>query len=144
MPDFDTDFCQDRRGEVIDYVMRKYGKDHVAQIVTFGTMAARAAIRDVGRVMNFTYAETDAVAKQIPATLHMTLDEALRVSPQLRSRCMRADERIKKLVDTARGARGHAPQHLDARRRRGHHGKSRSATMCRWRATTRPSSRSLP
>ncbi len=66
MPDFDTDFCQERRGEVIDYVMRKYGKDRVAQIVTFGTMAARAAIRDVGRALNFTYAETDAVAKLIP------------------------------------------------------------------------------
>ena len=69
MPDFDTDFCQERRGEVIEYVMRKYGKDRVAQIVTFGTMAARAAIRDVGRVLNFSYAETDAVAKLIPTTL---------------------------------------------------------------------------
>ena len=105
MPDFDTDFCQLRRGEVIDYVMGKYGKDHVAQIVTFGTMAARAAIRDVGRVMNLTYAETDAVAKQIPATPHMTLDEALRISPQLRT-MVESDERIKKLVDTARGLEG--------------------------------------
>ena len=105
MPDFDTDFCQLRRGEVIDYVMGKYGKDHVAQIVTFGTMAARAAIRDVGRVMNLTYAETDAVAKQIPATPHMTRDEALRISPQLRT-MVESDERIKKLVDTARGLEG--------------------------------------
>ena len=80
MPDFDTDFCQARRGEVIDYVTRKYGKDHVAQIVTFGTMAARAAIRDVGRVLNFSYAETDAVAKLIPTTLHMTLEEALKLT----------------------------------------------------------------
>ena len=105
MPDFDTDFCQERRGEVIDYVMRKYGKDRVAQIVTFGTMAARAAIRDVGRALNFTYAETDAVAKLIPTTLHMTLDEALRVSPQLKE-MYDGDERVKKLVDTARALEG--------------------------------------
>ena len=105
MPDFDTDFCQARRGEVIDYVMRKYGKDRVAQIVTFGTMAARAAIRDVGRVLNFTYAETDAVAKLIPTTLHMTLDEALKVSPQLKQ-MYDGDERVKRLVDTARALEG--------------------------------------
>ncbi len=105
MPDIDMDFCQARRGEVIDYVMRKYGKDHVAQIVTFGTMAARAAIRDVGRALNFTYAETDAVAKLIPTTLHMTLDEALRVSPQLKQ-MYDGDERVRKLVDTARALEG--------------------------------------
>ncbi|MFR5420972.1 MAG: hypothetical protein ACLTG4_02780 [Oscillospiraceae bacterium] len=120
MPDFDTDFCQLRRGEVIDYVMGKYGKDHVAQIVTFGTMAARAAIRDVGRVMNLTYAETDAVAKQIPATPHMTLDEALRISPQLRT-MVESDERIK---SSRHGARPRGiPATPDARRRRRHHGK---------------------
>ena len=105
MPDFDTDFCQARRGEVIDYVTEKYGKDRVAQIVTFGTMAARAAIRDVGRTLNFTYAETDAVAKLIPTTLHMTLDEALKVSPQLKE-MYDGDERVKKLVDTARALEG--------------------------------------
>ena len=69
MPDFDTDFCQERRGEVIEYVTHKYGADHVAQIATFGTMAARGAIRDVGRVLNFTYAETDIVAKQVPGMI---------------------------------------------------------------------------
>lgn len=105
MPDIDMDFCQARRGEVIDYVMRKYGKDHVAQIVTFGTMAARGAIRDVGRVMDFTYAETDAVAKLIPFAVHMTLDDALKLSPQLKS-LYDADERVKKLVDTARAIEG--------------------------------------
>lgn len=105
MPDFDTDFCQARRPEVIDYVTRKYGKDRVAQIVTFGTMAARAAIRDVGRVLNFSYAETDAVAKLIPTTLHMTLEEALKVSPQLKE-MYDADERVRKLVDTARALEG--------------------------------------
>ncbi len=105
MPDIDMDFCQARRGEVIDYVMRKYGKDRVAQIVTFGTLAARAAIRDVGRALNFTYAETDAVAKLIPTTLHMTLEEALKVSPQLKE-LYDSDARVKELVDTARAIEG--------------------------------------
>ena len=105
MPDFDTDFCQERRGEVIDYVMEKYGKDHVAQIATFGTMAARGAIRDVGRALNFTYAETDIVAKLVPTTLHITLDEALKVSPKLKE-LYDGDERVKKLIDTARALEG--------------------------------------
>ena len=105
MPDFDTDFCQERRGEVIDYVVRKYGKDHVAQIATFGTMAARGAIRDVGRALNFTYAETDVVAKLVPTTLHITLDEALKVSPKLKE-MYDGDERVKKLIDTARALEG--------------------------------------
>ena len=105
MPDFDTDFCQERRGEVIDYVTRKYGSDHVAQIATFGTMAARGAIRDVGRALNFTYAETDVVAKLVPTTLHITLDEALKTSPQLKS-MYDEDERVKKLIDTARSLEG--------------------------------------
>ena len=105
MPDFDTDFCQERRGEVIDYVMRKYGKDHVAQIATFGTMAARGAIRDVGRALNFTYAETDVVAKLVPNTLHITLKEALEVSPKLKE-MYDGDPRVKKLIDTARALEG--------------------------------------
>ena len=100
MPDFDTDFCQERRGEVIDYVYRKYGADHVAQIVTFGTMAARGAIRDVGRALNFTFAETDVVAKLVPAGPHVTLKSALEESPRFRE-MYNGDERIKKLIDTA-------------------------------------------
>ena len=105
MPDFDTDFCQERRGEVIAYVTEKYGADHVAQIATFGTMAARGAIRDVGRALNFTYAETDVVAKLVPTTLHITLDEALKTSPQLKA-MYDEDERVKKLIDTARSLEG--------------------------------------
>ena len=105
MPDFDTDFCQERRGEVIDYVTRKYGADHVAQIATFGTMAARGAIRDVGRALNFTYAETDIVAKLVPSTPHITLDEALKVSPKLKE-MYDGDERVKLLIDTARSLEG--------------------------------------
>ena len=105
MPDFDTDFCQERRGEVIEYVMRKYGSDHVAQIATFGTMAARGAIRDVGRALNFTYAETDVVAKLVPTTLHITLKDALEVSPKLKE-MYDNDERVKKLIDTAMSLEG--------------------------------------
>lgn len=106
MPDFDTDFCQERRGEVIDYVVQKYGADHVAQIATFGTMAARGAIRDVGRALNFTYAETDVVAKLVPTMpLHITLKEALNVSPKLKE-MYDSDERVRKLIDTAMSLEG--------------------------------------
>ena len=84
MPDIDIDFCFERRGEVIDYVADKYGRDHVAQIVTFGTMLARAAIRDTGRALNIPYGEVDTVAKLVPSELGMTLQHALEVSPQLR------------------------------------------------------------
>ena len=105
MPDFDTDFCQERRPEVIEYVMRKYGADHVAQIATFGTMAARGAIRDVGRALNFTYAETDVVAKLVPTTLHITLKEALQVSPKLKE-LYDKEPRTKQLIDTAMSLEG--------------------------------------
>ena len=105
MPDFDTDFCQERRGEVIEYVMRKYGSDRVAQIATFGTMAARGAIRDVGRALNFSYAETDVVAKLVPATPHMTLDEALKTSAQLKT-MYDDDPKVRTLLDTARSLEG--------------------------------------
>ena len=105
MPDIDMDFGDTRRAEVVDYVRRKYGEDHVAQIVTFGTMAARGSIRDVGRVMNFTYAETDAVAKLVPPTPHMTLADALKQSPQLRQ-MYDSDERVRELVDTAKAIEG--------------------------------------
>ena len=105
MPDFDTDFCQERRGEVIDYVTRKYGKDRVAQIVTFGTMAARGAVRDVGRALNMTYAEADAVAKAIPNELHITLEAALVKNPKLKQ-MYDADPKVKRLIDTARDIEG--------------------------------------
>ena len=109
MPDIDIDFCVRRRGEVIDYVNRKYGSDHVAQIVTFGTMAARQAVRDVGRALDISYAECDAVAKQVPFAPGMTLNEALHLSKQLREMYER-DERIKGLIDTARSLEG-MPRH---------------------------------
>ncbi len=100
MPDFDVDFCYERRQEVIDYVNRKYGADHVAQIVTFGTMAARNAIRDVGRVMGIPYQQVDVVAKQVPMELKMTLKRALEVSPELK-RMYDTDPQVTELIDTA-------------------------------------------
>ena len=112
MPDIDMDFGDTRRDEVVDYVRRKYGSDRVAQIVTFGTMAARGAIRDVGRVLNLPYAEVDAVAKQVPSgpnNQHITLDEALRLSKPLRE-LYEQDPRIKKLIDTAKALEG-IPRH---------------------------------
>ena len=105
MPDIDIDFCIRRRSEVIDYVNKKYGHDHVAQIVTFGTMLARGAIRDVGRVLNFPYAEVDALAKQVPTTLHITLEDALKLSKQLKD-SYDHDDRVKKLIDTAMAIEG--------------------------------------
>ena len=109
MPDIDVDFCVNRRGEVIDYVNRLYGSDHVAQIVTFGTMAARMAIRDVGRVLNVSYSLTDTVAKQVPMALNMTIDEALKVSKPLRD-MYDQDETVKNLIDCACALEG-MPRH---------------------------------
>ena len=112
MPDIDMDFGDTRRGEVVDYVRRKYGDDHVAQIVTFGTMAARGVLRDVGRVMNLPYADVDQIAKQVPAgpgALHITLDEALRLSRSLRE-MYETDEAVKRLIDTAKALEG-MPRH---------------------------------
>ncbi len=105
MPDIDMDFCVRRRGEVIDYVTEKYGADHVAQIVTFGTMAARASIRDVGRVLGMVYGETDAVAKQIPQDPKITLEKALQLSRPLRD-MYGSDDKVRDLVDTARALEG--------------------------------------
>ncbi len=109
MPDLDIDFDYERRGEVIDYVARKYGHDHVAQIITFGTMAARGAIRDVGRVMGISYQEVDQVAKMVPFELNMTLEKALKQSAELR-RSYEENETIKTLIDTARALEG-MPRH---------------------------------
>ena len=112
MPDIDIDFCIRRRQEVIEYVQRKYGEDHVAQIVTFGTMAARGAIRDVGRALNIPYADVDAVAKQVPSgpgALHITLDQALQLSKPLKD-LYEGDERVKELIDTAKALEG-MPRH---------------------------------
>ena len=109
MPDIDMDFGDTRRAEVVEYVRRKYGDDHVAQIVTFGTMAARGAIRDVGRALNMTYADVDVVAKLVPTALHITLDDALKISKQLND-LYESDEKVHKLIDTAKSLEG-MPRH---------------------------------
>ena len=105
MPDIDIDFQDNRREEVINYVVSKYGRDHVAQIITFGTLGARASIRDVGRALAMPYAEVDRVARLVPFKLHITLDEALDSTPELRE-IYETDEGISTLVDTARGLEG--------------------------------------
>ena len=105
MPDLDIDFDYERRGEVIEYVARRYGVDHVAQIITFGTLAAKAVVRDVGRVLDMSYAEVDAVSKMIPFALDMTLKKALEQSKELRA-AYENDERIQKLIDTAQKLEG--------------------------------------
>ena len=105
MPDIDCDFDYERRGKVIDYVRRRYGADHVAQIITFGTMAARAVIRDVGRVMDMSYQQVDAIAKMVPFELNMTLDKALKMNAELRA-SYENDEGIHKLIEMARKLEG--------------------------------------
>ena len=109
MPDIDVDFCFERRQEVIDYVVRKYGKDRVVQIVTFGTLAARGVIRDVGRVMDLPYAFVDSIAKMIPQELNITIDKALKENPELR-RTYETDEQVKILIDMGKRLEG-LPRH---------------------------------
>ncbi|MGD0734238.1 MAG: DNA polymerase III subunit alpha [Terracidiphilus sp.] len=105
MPDVDVDFCQNRRGEVIDYVTRKYGREQVAQIITFNTMAAKAAIKDCGRALDMPYGDVDRIAKLVPATIGMTLDKALEEVPELR-RIYDNDKVIQELIDTAKKLEG--------------------------------------
>ena len=109
MPDIDVDFCFERRQEVIDYVVRKYGKDRVVQIVTFGTLAARGVIRDVGRVMDLPYAFVDSIAKMIPQELNITIDKALQMNPELR-KTYENDPQVKLLIDMCKRLEG-LPRH---------------------------------
>ncbi len=109
MPDIDVDFCFERRQEVIDYVVRKYGKDRVVQIVTFGTLAAKGVIRDVGRVMDLPYSFVDSIAKMVPNELNITIDKALVENPELR-KIYQTDERVKNLIDMSKRLEG-LPRH---------------------------------
>ena len=109
MPDIDVDFCFERRQEVIDYVVQKYGKDRVAQIVTFGTLAARGVLRDVGRVMDLPYAFVDSIAKMVPQELNITLDKALQMNPEFRN-LYETNEQVKELVDMSKRLEG-LPRH---------------------------------
>lgn len=109
MPDIDVDFCFERRQEVIDYVVRKYGKECVTQIVTFGTLAARGVIRDVGRVMDMPYAFVDSISKNVPTELGITIQKALKMNPDLR-KIYEEDESVKKLIDMSMRLEG-LPRH---------------------------------
>ena len=109
MPDIDSDFCYERRQEVIDYVVDKYGKECVSQIITFGTMAARLCIRDVGRAMNYSYTEVDKIAKMIPTMLGITIEKALDINPELKA-AYDGDERVKNLIDVSMDLEG-LPRH---------------------------------
>ncbi len=113
MPDIDIDFCMRRRGEVIDYVRQKYGAENVAQIITFGTMAAKAVLKDAGRALDMPYGEVDKIAKMVPTTLNISLEDALKQSPQLDS-ARKSDERVKELIEVAlrlEGLARHASTH---------------------------------
>jgi DNA polymerase-3 subunit alpha len=105
MPDIDMDFCMNRRGEVIDYVTRKYGRENVAQIITFGTMAAKAAIKDVGRAMDIPYVDVDRIGKMVPTTLNIKLETALKESPALQQ-AYESDSQVRQLIDTAKKLEG--------------------------------------
>ena len=144
MPDIDIDFCERRRGEVIDYVTAKYGRENVAQIITFGTMKAKAVVRDVGRVLEMPFADVDKVAKQIPPALDMTLDKALE-----EKRAAAGDGAERPEGEGAAGGgpapRGHDPPRLGPRRRRRHRAEGdhrvRAALQGRPRRNHRPSGR---
>ena len=105
MPDIDVDFCMNRRGEVIEYVTRKYGRDQVAQIITFGTMAAKGAIKDSGRAMDVPYAEVERITKMVPTTLNITIDQALKDSPTMAA-AYESEPQTKELIDTAKRLEG--------------------------------------
>ncbi len=118
MPDFDIDFCMDGRDRVIEYVAQKYGRERVSQIITYGTMAAKAVVRDVGRVLGMGYGYVDKIAKLIPFELGITLDDALEKEPELK-RLYKEDEEVKNLIDLAQVARRPDAQCRHACRRRG-------------------------
>ena len=119
LPDIDIDFCMNRRGEVIEYVTRKYGRDQVAQIITFGTMATKAAMKDSGRAMDIPYADVDRIVKMVPPTLNITIDQALKDSPALAT-AYETEPQTRELIDTAKKLEGLVRQLRRARRRRGH------------------------
>ena len=131
MPDIDVDFEDERRDEVIDYVSRKYGQDHVAQIITFGTMLARAAIRDVGRVLGMGYGEVDRIAKAVPNQLGIKLDEALDDVARSSRSCTTRDPQVGEADRVRAAARGRRPQRLHPRGRRRHLARAADRARCR-------------
>ena len=128
MPDFDIDFSDEGRPKVIEYVAKKYGQDHVAQIITFGTMSARMVIRDVGRALDIPYAEVDKLAKMIPFELKMTIAKALEQNPELRA-LYETDETSKKIIDISLGLEG-LPRHASTHAARSSYNKRPSRYIC--------------
>ena len=136
MPDFDIDFCMDRREEVIAYVQERYGRDRVAQIITFGALLSKAAVRDVGRVLQMPYGQVDRLSKLIPmeGVKPVSIEKALADEPRLREEARR-DPQVARLLEIARRDRGAAAQRLDPRRRRRHRRPAARASWCRSTAT---------
>ena len=132
MPDFDIDFCYERRNEVIQYVTEKYGADHVSQVITFGTLAARAAIRNVARALDVPYADADRIAKMVPTELNITLDQALAINPELR-RYYDNDEVTRRVIDLSAPG-GYAAPCLDSCRGCSYYRSSRSRSWHLWPA----------
>ena len=128
MPDFDVDFSDERRQEVIDYVSEKYGHDHVSQIITFGTMAAKMVIRDVARVLDYPYSEADNLAKMIPNELHITIKKALDINKELKDRYV-ADENVRKILDIAMALEG-MPRQASTHACRSCYNKRASRYLC--------------
>jgi DNA polymerase-3 subunit alpha len=124
LPDIDIDFCMNRRGEVIQYVTEKYGREQVAQIITFNTMAARAAIKDVGRALDMSFADVERLTKLVPNVLNITLDDAMKAEPGF-GELERKDPRVAEILQVARRLEGHGAQLFRARRRRGDLARSR-------------------
>ncbi len=126
MPDFDVDFCYEKRQDVIDYVSRKYGHDHVSQIITFGTMSARMVIRDVGRVLDYPYSETDKLAKMVPNEIHITIKKSMEQNRELRE-LYETDEKIRNMLNISMALEGmprqastHACRNSNHKRPSGH------------------------
>ncbi len=128
MPDFDIDFCYERRGEVIDYVTRKYGADHVSQIITFGTLAAKNVIRNVGRVLSIPLPEVDKIAKMIPNSPHMTINKAFEENKSFKE-AYENDETVKRLIDISRELEG-MPKNASTHACRSSYNKGSSRYIC--------------
>ena len=128
MPDFDVDFSDEKRQEVIDYVAEKYGHDHVSQIITFGTMAAKMVIRDVSRVLDYPYAEADSLAKMIPNEIHITIKKALEQNKELKEK-YEADDQVKKILDIAMALEG-MPRQASTHACRSSYNKRSSRHIC--------------
>ncbi len=128
MPDFDVDFCYEKRQDVIDYVSEKYGRDHVSQIITFGTMSARMVIRDVGRVLDYPYSDTDKLAKMIPNEIHITIKKAMEQNRELRE-IYENDEQVRNIINISMALEG-MPRQASTHACRNSYNKRASRHIC--------------